>query len=139
MKSPKIVIDTNVLICALRSNKGAAYKLIENLGTGKCDISLSVPLVIEYEAVAKREIHYLTDEDIDKLIDYICAIGDKRKIHYLWRPFLKDAKDDMILELAVESQSEFIITYNTKDFRGSENFGVKVKTPVEFLKIVGLL
>jgi len=139
MKSPKIVIDTNVLICALRSNKGASYKLIENLGIGKYDISISVPLVFEYEAVAKRHIHYLTNEEVDKLIDYMCAIGDKRTIHYLWRPFLKDAKDDMILELAVESQSEFIITYNSRDFRGIEKFGIKIKSPVEFLKIVGLL
>jgi len=121
----------------LRSNKGAAYKLIENLGTGKYSISISVPLVIEYEAVAKRHIHYLTNEEVDRFIDYVCAIGDKRKIHYLWRPFLKDAKDDMILEMAVESQSEFIITDNSKDFRVIEKFGIK--SPAEFFKIVGLV
>ncbi len=134
MKSPKIVIDTNVLICALRSKKGAAYKLIENLGTGKYSISISVPLVIEYEAVAKRHTYYLTNEEVDRFIDYICAIGDKRKIHYLWRPFLKDVQDDMVLELAVESQSEFIITYNNKDFHGVEEFGIQIKSPAEFLK-----
>jgi len=129
-----VVIDTNVLISALRSNRGASFKLISLVGTGKFDISLSVPLIVEYEAVSKRKrFEHLIDTDIDNLLNYLCKVADKRDIFFLWRPFLKDPKDDMVLELAVEADCEYIITYNLDDFKGIEQFGVEAITPKQFL------
>lgn len=129
-----VVIDTNVLISALRSNRGASFKLISLVGTGKFDISLSVPLLVEYEAVSKREkFEHFIDTDIDDLLNYLCKVADKRDIFFLWRPFLKDPKDDMVLELAVEAGCEYIITYNLDDFKGIEQFGVEAITPKQFL------
>ena len=61
------------------------------------------------------------------------------EIFYLWRLFLKDQKDDLVLEVAVKSQSKYIITFNQKDFKGAERFGIEVLTPYAFLKIRGLL
>ena len=55
----------------------------------------------------------------------------------MWRPYLKDRKDDMFLELAVESESDYIITYNKRDFEGIEKFGIRIITPKEFLKVIG--
>jgi putative PIN family toxin of toxin-antitoxin system len=134
-----IVIDTNVFISALRSKRGASYKLITAIGSGLFDMNISVPLILEYEAAAKRLIGEtkLTSDDIDDIIDYICSAAGHWKVFYLWRPFLRDPKDDMVLELAVASESDFIISYNKKDFHGSENFGIKVFTPKEFLKKTG--
>ncbi len=135
-----VVIDTNVLISALRSNRGASFKLISLIGTGKFDISLSVPLLIEYEAVSKRKkFEHLIDRDIDDLLNYLCKVADKRDIFFLWRPFLKDPKDDMILELAVEAGCEYIITYNLDDFKGIEQFGLEAITPKQFLIKIGEL
>ena len=135
-----IVIDTNVLYSALRSNKGASFKLIELIGTGKFDLSLSVPLLLEYEEVLKRsELGGLTEADIDSLLNYICKVADKRDIYYLWRPFLKDPKDDMILELAFESGSNYIITYNLNDFNGIHRFGIEAIPPKVFLERIGEL
>ena len=137
-KKNNIVIDTNVFVSALRSKRGASYKLLSLVDSGKFEINISVPLILEYEENAKKRtvLNYSTIEDI---IDYICEIGKERKIFYLWRPFLKDPKDDFILELAVESQSEYIITYNKKDFIGSEQFGSKILDPKEFLQKIGEL
>jgi putative PIN family toxin of toxin-antitoxin system len=134
-----IVIDTNVFISALRSKRGASYKLIMAIGSGLFDMNISVPLILEYEGAAKRLIGgtKLTSDDIDDIIDYICSVAGHWKVFYLWRPFLRDPKDDMVLELAVASESDFIISYNKKDFHGSENFGIKVFTPKEFLKKIG--
>lgn len=73
------------------------------------------------------------------MIDYLCSIGNLWKIFYLWRPFLKDPKDDMILELAVVSRSKYIVTYNCKDFDGSNQFDVGVLTPKEFLIKIGVI
>jgi putative PIN family toxin of toxin-antitoxin system len=139
VKPHKIVIDTNVLLSAIRSNKGASFKLLSIIDSKKYKIQVSVPLVLEYEEVLKRNISRtkLSEADIEDLIDYICFVSDKRRIYYLWRPVLKDPKDDCILELAVESQCEFIITYNKKDFYNIEKFNVKAITPKEFLLVIG--
>jgi putative PIN family toxin of toxin-antitoxin system len=135
MEPCKIVIDTNVLVSALRSRRGASFRLLSLIDSGKFITNISVPLVYEYEQVLKRMSwsgkpanQYITD-----ILDYICIVGEKWKIHYLWRPKLSDPNDEMILELAVTSQSKFIITYNKSDFREAKEFGISVLNPVEFL------
>ena len=139
MKNYKIVIDTNVMVAALKSKRGASYKLLSIIDQDKFQISISVPLIIEYEYALKRtDLNILlTESEIDDILDYICQIADKREIFYLWRPYLKDPKDDMVLELAVESESDYIITYNQKDFQGVSKFGIKTLTPKAFLKKIG--
>lgn len=141
MKIFKIVIDTNVLISALRSRKGASFKLFSLLDSGKFVLNISVPLLLEYESIAMRELDNLNlnEEDINDFLDYICTIGNKCKIFYLWRPYLKDVKDDFILELAFNSESDFIITYNKKDFKKIEKFGINVLNPKEFLEIIEVI
>lgn len=136
----RIVIDTNVLISALKSKQGASHKLLLTLPDGIFIPNVSVPLFIEYESVAKRTklISHLKIDDIDSILDYFLRKSSIRKIFYLWRPFLKDPKDDLVLEVAVESQSKYIITFNKKDFKGCDKFGIKVVTPQEFIKIRGI-
>lgn len=132
-------MDTNVLFAALRSKKGASYKLLSLIDSGKFKHNISVPLLFEYEDVAKRDLNasYLSEAEIDDILDYICAVSSKHEIFFLWRPYLKDPKDDFILELAVEAQCDYIITYNKKDFKGIESFGIKTLTPKEFLQLIG--
>lgn len=141
MSPINVVIDTNVLIAALRSKQGASHKLLLLLTKELYIPNISVPLFLEYESVAKREslLRDLNSEDIDSILNYILSKSNIRKIFYLWRPFLKDQKDDLVLEVAVESQSQYIITFNKSDFSGCEKFGVQVVTPQEFMKIRGLL
>ncbi len=138
---PRIVIDTNVIIAALRSNTGASFKILSLVGMGKYDFALSVPLLMEYEDVAKRlsRSFGLLHRDIEDVLDFLCQVGEHRKIHFLWRPFLKDPKDDMVLELAVESSCDYIVTFNLRDFEGAAQFGVKIIQPGEFLRIIGEL
>jgi putative PIN family toxin of toxin-antitoxin system len=141
MEQYQIVIDTNVLVAALRSHQGASHKLFMLINSGKFKMNVSVPLVLEYEAVAKRltgEIP-LTERDVDDVLDYICAAANRKQIFYLWRPFLRDAKDDMVLELAVAASCDLIVTHNKKDFQGVERFGLEVVTPKEFLEEMGEL
>ena len=71
------------------------------------------------------------------ILDYLCMVSEHRRIFFLWRPFLKDPKDDMVLELAVEAEVEYIVTHNLKDFHGVEHFGIKAITPKEFLRKIG--
>ena len=131
-----VVLDTNVLVSALRSRKGASFKVLSLVDTGSFQISLSVPLVLEYESAAKRlsRVIGLTHSDIDDVIDYLCSVAKHQNIFYLWRPFLRDPMDDMVLELAVASRSDFIVTHNLRDFTGIEEFGIQAITPQQFLK-----
>ncbi len=132
---PRVVLDTCVLVSALRSRAGASFEVLSRVGAAQFTICLSIPLVLEYESAGKRSARAagLRHEDIAVVIDYLCSVAEHREIHYLWRPTLKDASDDMVLELAVESQADSIVTHNVRDFVGSESFGVSVITPQEFL------
>lgn len=127
------------MVSALRSKRGASYKLLSMIDSGRFQIAISVPLLFEYEDVLKRKSLNiaLTYDDIDDILDYLCAVADKREIYYLWRPFLKDPKDDMVLELSVESGSDYIVTYNIDDFKGIERFNVRAIKPKDFLKLIG--
>jgi len=129
------------LVSALRSNRGASFKLIEFIGSGKFQTSVSVPLIFEYEDATRRPQHgaRLDQDEIDAILDYICQVSDRRKIFYLWRPLLKDPKDDLMLELAVESSTDYIVTFNLSDFAGAERFGISVITPQQFLKTIGAI
>jgi hypothetical protein len=107
------------------------------VGQGLFDIALSVCLVMEYEDAARRRDGGLkpSDDDIDDILDYLCAVGRRaNNIHYLWRPYLRDPKDDHVLELAVSAGASVIVTYNKRDFTGVEQFGIALFSPGEFLK-----
>jgi putative PIN family toxin of toxin-antitoxin system len=135
----QVVIDTNVLVAALLSNRGASHRLLRLVGDKRWQINLSVPLVLEYEQTLQRVCAGgpLSSAEIDGVIDFICANANLRLIFFLWRPLLPDPKDDFVLELAVESRADFLLTFNTRDFLGADRFGIHVVTPREFLAIMG--
>jgi putative PIN family toxin of toxin-antitoxin system len=137
----RVVIDTNVIISALRSKHGASNQFLRLLGKELFESAISVPLILEYEEVCKRLMPPLgmTNPQIDGFIDYICQVNLHRKIFYLWRPQLPDADNDFLLDLAVEAQADFIITFNKRDFPGVERFNIRLATPKEFMQILGVI
>ena len=141
MTVPEIVIDTNIIIAGLRSRNGSAFRLLELVGSEQFNIHLSVPLVLEYEDVLLRQLSNLTINvsDIQNFIDFHCAVASHHQIFFLWRPYLRDPKDDMVLELAVKAECDSVVTYNTRDFAGIEQFGISAITPAEFLDSIGAL
>jgi len=134
----RIVLDTNVLVTGLRSSRGQAFKLLSLVGSGRFETCVSVPLVFEYEDVLAREKIGITASVARDVLDYICAVSLHQEIHFLWRPYLKDPKDDLVLEVAVASQSMAIVTYNVGDFEGSQRFGIRAQRPAEFLMELGV-
>jgi hypothetical protein len=97
-----------------------------------------VPLLFEYEDALVRfvEAGLYRRDDIDQFLDYLCRVAHRQTIFFLWRPWLPDAKDDMILELAVAAGCEAIVTHNRRDFEGTERLGMRVHLPREFLRIL---
>lgn len=137
----QIILDTNILDAALRSRNGASFLLLSLLPSEKFVLNVSVPLILEYEDVLKRSTAELnfTIEEMDQLLDGICAMANRHDVFYLWRPLLRDPGDDLILELAVKANCNYIVTYNKQDFEGVEAFGVNVIDSREFLQIIGEL
>ena len=136
--SVNVVLDTNVLVAAMRSRRGASYRLVTLLGAGKFEVNVSVGLVLEYEDALRRNAP-LGREDLDDVLDYVCSVAHKPKIYYLWRPMLRDPNDDLVLEVAVAGGCDAIVTFNRRDFAGVERFGIRILSPREFLSEIGEL
>jgi putative PIN family toxin of toxin-antitoxin system len=130
-----IVLDTSVLIAALRSRRGASFELLRLVGDERWRLHLSTALLLEYEAVSVREAQnfWLQPDLIEDVLDYLCANAQEHAISFRWRPFLPDPNDDFILELAVAARARYIVTHNVRHFAGVEAFGVDAISPAQML------
>jgi len=137
----RVVLDTNVLVAASRSKWGASAKLLSLVGTGLFEICVSVPLLLEYEAVVLRDVEPESTEwgVRTDILDYLCKVAMQQEIFFLWRPYLRDPKDEMVLEVAVAGGCSAIISYNKKDFAGADKFHLAIRSPKEFLGDIGAL
>lgn len=135
----RAVIDTNIVYAGLRSRNGTSFKVLQSLLRTKFQPCVSVPLILEYQQilVGKQSDLALSISEIEDVLDYLCLVGHKQEVFYLWRPILRDPKDDMVLELAVAAESEYIVTYNARDFKGAERFDVSIVPPLDFFKAIG--
>ena len=140
MAAPRVVLDTNVLVAASRSGRGASAKLLSLVGTQRFEIALSVPLVVEYEDALMRGASKDSPRRraLESILDYLCRVGERQEVFFLWRPLLKDPGDDMVLELAVAARCDAIVTYNLRDFGGVDRFGIEALTPKQFLVQIGV-
>jgi putative PIN family toxin of toxin-antitoxin system len=135
MAGPLVILDTNVLVAATRSRRGASFALLSRIGGEDFRIAVSVPLVLEYEyaLLNHRKDSGLSESEVGVILDYLCSTAERQEIFFLWRPSLRDPKDDMVLELAVAAEAAAIVTHNTRDFVGASEFGVEILTPPELL------
>jgi predicted nucleic acid-binding protein len=136
----KVVLDTNVLVAAARSRQGASFALVSSIPAPEFQVCLSVGLFTEWQAVMTRPEHLppgQTPEDSLGFLRYLARQAHLQEIFFLWRPFLPDGDDDMVLELALAAGCRHIITHNVKDFAGCEQLGVSAIGPRDFLKLVG--
>ena len=129
-------MDTDAIVAAMRSPTGASAAIIRRARRGKVTLLLSVPLAMEYEAVCVRPEHQLaaglSEQEVRIFLDAVVAIAEPVKIHYLWRPQLRDPSDEMVLETAVNGRANLLITFNVRDYgTAPARFGIEVMTPRE--------
>jgi putative PIN family toxin of toxin-antitoxin system len=134
----RAVIDTNVLISALRSSSGASHQIILAADRGDFQMALSVPLLAEYDDVSSRPTTGITipSSAVDAIIRRIAQMAHKQQIYFLWRPILPDPKDDMVLEVAIAAGATHIVTFNHKDLRLASQFGITVLPPAAFIRLL---
>jgi putative PIN family toxin of toxin-antitoxin system len=136
----RAVLDTATVVAAIRSNAGASHQLLRAVLERRPGFNpaVSVPLLIEYEAVLPRAENLgaagLSVADIRTLLDAIAAVSESVHLAYLWPPTLRDANDDMVLEAAVNGRADAIITFNLRDFSvAAKRFGLSVLSPRDAL------
>ncbi len=145
----RAVFDTNVLVAAFTSNRGASFALLDQVMDARFVLLASPALWLEYEAVLKRpeirKMHRLTLQDIDDALNALCFHVEPVTAHFLWRPQLRDPNDEMVLEAAINGTATHLVTFNLRDFElpvqrhqkaRAKRMGPRACTPSDFLKIL---
>lgn len=136
----RVVLDTDVIVAAMRSPTGASAGLLMALRRGRgLTLLLTVALAMEYEAVCGELEHRLaaglSEEEVAKFLDAVVALAEPVETHFLWRPQLRDPADEMVLEAAINGRADAIVTFNRRDFApAAERFGLEILLPREALK-----
>ncbi len=135
----RLVLDTDVVVAALRSPKGASAAVLRLLDAGRVTILLSVALALEYEAVCHLPEHRLASglatSEVTLFVNTLIALAEPVHVHFLWRPQLRDAGDEMVLETAVNGRADALVTFNRRDYAAiPSRFGIDLLLPREILR-----
>ena len=131
-----LVLDTCVIVAAVKSRGGASHVLVELAPAGQIETVLTMPLISQYEDVLYRPEHRVpgwTDEDLTALLDSLLVRAEWVHTSFSYRPTLRDEGDGLVLEAAINGQAD-IVTFNVRDFAPASRFGVRVLRPGELLR-----
>lgn len=135
----RLVLDTDVLVAAFRSERGASRELLIAALDGRFVLLASTALWLEYEAVLTRPEHLtatrLSAAEIRDVLAALAVVAEPVTIHFLWRPVLTDAEDEHVLDLAMNGRADMLVTFNQGDFlEASRTFQVEIVTPAAALR-----
>lgn len=136
-----MVLDTDVVVAAMRSPAGASAALLRSIRQGKATLLLSTPLALEYEAVCLEAEHRLaagiSERQVEVFVTAVIAMAEPVHTHFLWRPQLRDPNDEMVLEVAVNGRADALVTFNVRDYGNAPGrFGVDLLLPREAIRRV---
>ena len=136
----RLVLDTSVMVAALRSDRGASRRLLVGALSRRFTLLVSVPLMVEYQSVLARPEHLeaarVSAGDVDGILSALAAVLEPVRLAYLWRPLLRDPADEMVLETAVNGGADLLCTPNIRDFEPAQRFGIPVLNPGEAWRCV---
>ena len=132
----RVVLDTDVVVAALRSDRGASRRLLLAALDRRIQVLISVPLMLEYEAVLTRPEQVrqtgLTVVEINIVLDALAAACEPIALRFLWRPQLRDPMDEMVLETAVNGNADRLATFNLRHLgEAARAFGIRASRPGE--------
>jgi putative PIN family toxin of toxin-antitoxin system len=135
----RAVLDTDVVVAGVVSPTGASRQLLIAAADARFALLVSVPLMLEWEAVLKRPATLRAAKgsarDMDVVLDQLAAVGIAVDLHFLWRPRASDPDDDMVLETAINGQADTIVTFNVRHLVAAASyFGIAVERPADLLR-----
>jgi putative PIN family toxin of toxin-antitoxin system len=134
----RIVLDTDVVVSAMRSPTGASAELLRRVVAGKATMLLSVALALEYEATCTLAEHRLaaglSASETLAFVNGLIALAEPVRTFFRWRPQLRDPGDELVLEAAVNGRAALIATFNQRDLKDARNFGIEVLRPAAVLR-----
>lgn len=137
----RLVLDTDVIVAAMRSPAGASAALLQAAVQQRVQLLANVALFLEYEAVCSRTEHLqaagLDEAQLRVFLDALAWLVEPIVSHFVWRPQLRDPNDEMVLEAAVNGQANAIVTFNARDFGDAPaRFGLKTWLPRDAVRKV---
>lgn len=134
----RAVLDTNVLLAALRSRHGASFEIISRYRQGEFSLLVSNTVLSEYDEVLKREgpSFGITTAIVNRYLDALCAGADAFPTSSFWKPSLPDADDEAFAQLALEAKVGYLVTFNQRHFPAERLPAVNVVSPKEFLHVL---
>ena len=139
MKRHRVILDTNVIVAALRSQAGASHRLLMTIGHPRWQSVVTPALMYEYEDVARRpgQVPGLSADDISAILDLLYQRSHRQLVYFSWRPLSQDPGDDLVLEAAVAGGCDFVVSFNERHLRPAREFGIEILKPVELLRLIG--
>src|SRR5712692_9094122 len=133
MKRFRVILDTNVVLAALRSQTGASHRLLMTIGHPRWQSVITPALMFEYEDVLRRPGNApgLSARDVSAILDLIYRRSHRQFVYFLWRPLSPDAKDDLVLDAAIAGGCDFVVTFNERHFRAAREFGIAILKPAD--------
>jgi putative PIN family toxin of toxin-antitoxin system len=137
----RYVLDTNVVVAAMRSPTGASAALLIAARRSELTMLANVALAVEYEATCRLAEHRIAAgldlDEVDIFVDAVLALVEPVETHFMWRPQLRDPADELVLEAAVNGQADAIVTFNLQDFGDAPaRFGIDMLRPAEALRSI---
>ena len=132
-------MDTSVLVAAARSRRGASFALVSSIPSDRFEVCLSVALFLQWQEVLTRPEHLAPGRTAYEALEFVRYLGSVawwQPIYFLWRPYLSDPGDDMILELALAARCPYIVTHNVRHLAGCKKLGIEAITPGELVRLL---
>lgn len=135
----RYVLDTNVVVAAMRSPTGASAALLAAARCSTVTLIATVALALEYEAACRMPVHGIAAgldlNEVDIFVDAVVAMVEPIETHFMWRPQLRDPADELVLEAAINGRADALVTFNRRDFGATPaRFGIDVLTPAAALQ-----
>jgi predicted nucleic acid-binding protein len=139
MKRYRVILDTNVIVAALRSQEGASYRLLMTIGHPRWQSVVTPALMLEYEAVLRRPGNApgLSAKDVSDILDLIYRESHRQFVYFSWRPLSSDPGDDLILDAGVAGACDFVVTFNERHMRPARELSMEVLKPADLLRRIG--
>jgi putative PIN family toxin of toxin-antitoxin system len=137
----RLVLDTSVIAAAFRSRSGASNLLLQMAAEGQFIMLATPALFLEYEDVLvrpeQRKVHGISVRDLELLMRDLARLIEPVEVHFQWRPQLRDANDEMVLEAAMNGRADGLVTHNRRDFLpASQGLGLRVFGPADVLRLL---